>query len=105
MPNLTINAKHPVRNEIAGLNDYYDTLAAAFEAVETVLANHGLDLDLTNMPFLASEGGNWLAPIVSAEPTVTVDGVEYDCSGYNNGVNFSWFPLNSGRWEVITYVS
>ena len=27
------------------------------------------------------------------------------CDGYDNGVNFSWYKLSTGRWEVITYVS
>jgi len=105
MPNLTINAKHPVRNEVAGLDDYYDSLSEAFDAVETILENHGMALNMSDMPFLSSEGGSWLAPIVPAKPIVTVDGVEYDCEAYNNGVNFSYYKLGSGRWEVVTYVS
>jgi hypothetical protein len=106
MPNLTINAKHPVRAAIAGLPDYYDRIVDAFEAVETILAVHGMDLNLTDMPyFTAPEGGSWLAPIVSLEPVVSVSGKPTVCDGYDNGVNFSWYKLPSGRWEVITYVS
>ena len=106
MPNLTINAKHPVRNKIAGLPDYYETIVSAFDAVDDVLADYGMELDLTDLPyFTGPDGGSWLAPIRSKEPIVSVSGVATKCDGYDNGVNFSWYKVRAGRWEIITYVS
>jgi hypothetical protein len=103
---LTIRRNDPVRNEIASLPDYYDFKGDALNAIDDVLNSRGMCIG--NDVRMDGDEGSLLIPIVANEQgSIVCDNCDrsYEVAGYNNGVNVSWYRMQSGRIEVIKYIS
>jgi hypothetical protein len=94
-----IGARHAVRNAFAGKSSgnksgaYYETKGHAVNAFDNALQDYDLHFDrdeLVSMP--GNEGSVTLAV----------------CNGYNIRVGYariSWYRTESGRYEVVGYIS
>ena len=105
MCKLSIKAKHPVRAAVSSLPDYFEYLNDAVAAIRAELSAHGLRCD--DFIFHGSEG--FTTATIRPEPNVEfVCGVcedKLDCAAFDNVVAVSYYRLDSGRWEVIKYIS
>ncbi len=92
-----IGARAPVRKAFAGHSSgavYYETKGSAYHAFDSALRDYGLrfdDTDFTQMP----DNDGW-----------ATFGIV--CNGSNVRVGYarlSWHRMESGRYEVIGYIS
>jgi hypothetical protein len=85
-----------IREAVSGCSSgpvYYETKSHAFIAVCEVLNGHGLTLHCVD---LNGDSGRALIDVYS------VDADGSDPVGY---VNFSWYRMQSGRYELTVYVA
>lgn len=100
---MRIGSKHPVRNEIASIETYWDCRLLALEAIGRILSKHGMALQ-GNFNFSKKEG-YLSAPIF---PEVEEGLVCSHCGNVEeleNSLVFSWYPMPSGRFEITCYLS
>lgn len=106
---MMITAKHPVRNAVAGIPTYYDSIGSAMDHVCKACNEHSIDVlfPADGSDFTASEGrvtfplspadGAWIICNHCAEKS--------EKNVFGNVVVFSWYTMESGRVELTAYVS
>lgn len=88
-----ITARHPARAAIAALPNYFDYKGHAWDAVNTILAGYGWELDCFEMP--GSEGRT-LADVIATN-SENCEPVGQCC--------LAWYRMPSGRYEFTIYLS
>ena len=108
MTTITIKNSHPARNKIAGLPNYFDSEGAGFYAVNDVLNEYGMQLDWGGLGDYRGDEGNHVFDIRAN------DGGQLVCSncdkavevtGFNSCVSISWYKMQSGRYEIVAYIT
>ncbi len=105
MANVTIKGNHPVRKAIGNLPDYFDCKGEAIRAIDGVLADSNMKMGSFNCS--GDDGCTFVDLFPNGPGRLVCDSCHCreSLDGYNNGINFSWHKMCSGRWEVITYVT
>lgn len=103
---MRITNKHPVRQEIANLETYHETLLEAIGQVEDILAKHGLELGTAASFPVEYPGGTVSFPIIPIETAhIVCDRCGMECKEFNNNLVFCWYEMPSGRYEITVYIS
>lgn len=100
----TIKARHPVRKAFSGCSSgkYYNSKSEAIDTFNATLEEHGFHLDYADCcNWSSDEGSVGVRVLIEADGPFDVDGYPR-CVGY---VHFSWYRMQSGRWEVIGYLT
>lgn len=105
MANVTIKGNHPVRKAIGKLPDYFETKGDAICAVDAVLADH--DMKMASFDCPGDEGSTNVDIFPNGPGRLVCDSCQSreSLDGFNNCIRFSWHKMQSGRWEVITYIT
>lgn len=105
MANVTIKNNHPVRKAIGNLPDYFESKGDAICAIDAVLADY--DMKMESFDCSGDKGSTFIDLLPNGPGRLVCDNCNCrdNLTGFNNGVNFSWYKMSSGRWEVITYVT
>lgn len=91
-----IGRNHPVREAFSGCSTgnangrYYDSKDSAFSAFNAVLLHYGYCLDRMNQ-----SDGNGSATVAIWKRMAGVVGYVY----------FTWYRMDSSKWEVIGYIT
>ena len=102
---MRIKVKHPVRERFAGCSSgakYYDSKGEAADAFDAVLMEYGFYLDHADcIGWSGDEGRVTIAVYADPDgPFELPGGPEH--VGY---AHFTYYRMESGRWEVIGYLS
>ena len=90
---MKLKAKHPARNVVASLETYWDKPGQAITAIAERLEQFGITL-----PEVVSF--NDTLPQATYRYLLVMDGEEL-----NSLLIFQWYKLESGRYEITTYLS
>jgi len=102
---MRIAAKHPVRAELSGLPNYFDSEGDLLYAVHAVLRRHNLRTDDVR---LCGDDGYVTCELRPDDPgSVTCDccAKRIDSEVYDNCIVIAWYVMSSGRIELTTYIS
>jgi len=108
MTKARIGTKHKVRGRIDSLPNYFDRPTEALDLINGYLSEFGMALN--NQHVLNLSGG--LEEYVTLSIPIVVDRehgiVCSECDGrveLDNCVNFSYYKMRSGRYEIICYIT
>ena len=105
--NVTIGSRSPIRKDVATLTTYHADHFDAFLAIDTILAKHNLTLGWDMRFDLSTASGTVILPLESlnGRDGCIASGIKIENPVYSNGISYSWHTMQSGKLEIVAYVS
>lgn len=102
----TINSKHQVRQQVASIGTYFADKITALNQIDDFLGEWNLQIDPNHMINLQGDEGHITLPIVVAKPGgITCECCDKKVATVDNMVVYAWYKMQSGRYEITTYIS
>ena len=105
MKTARIGERHPVRREVASIKTYWENLSDAIGTIRSHLVDNGFDLDDQFVMNMQGDDGQTVVPIITDKESGVVCSCCDKPAEVNNRLVFTWYKMQSGRWEVTTYIS
>jgi hypothetical protein len=111
---MKIKSNHPARKAVQSLGDDWSMMTDAISTIGSVLAEHGIELDIPTYADLNDcEGRINLDLRMGQLAHVTCPNCEHpvDDAGYDNWLVFTWYYKGDtpsgglGRYECVFYIS
>lgn len=101
----TIKNRHPARNRISDLPNYFESKGEALTAIDSILNEYGIELAPRDCP--GDEGSTTFDFFTFDNSYCLCDkcGESDDKGEFNNCLSFSWYKMQSGRWEIVAYIT
>ena len=105
--NVTIGSRSPIRKDVATLTTYHTDHGSAFDAIDKILEKHNLTIMWDTMFDLSAPDGTVILPIECLDGLTgcTASGIKIENPVYSNGISYSWHAMQSGKLEIVAYVS
>lgn len=104
MKTARIGNRHKLRSQVASLPNYFDCRHEALTLIEGYLNDSGLRLDDVLLNLQGDSGSVNIPILVDKETGIVCN--DCDCAvELENVLVFAWYKMQSGRWEITTYVS
>ena len=105
--NVTIGSRSPIRKAVATLPNYFTDHADAILAIDTILADHNLTTGLDVGVSLLGPSGSVILTLESlnGRDGCIASGIKIENPVYSNGISYSWHTMQSGKLEIVAYVS
>jgi hypothetical protein len=102
---MRIGPKHPVRAAICNLTTYWPNKAKLIDGVVKECRKHGLEAEYQDMSGVEGQLFLKLRPENNASVICDVCAEEHDNEVFDNWVVVSYYTMESGSVELVSYIS
>lgn len=101
----TITSKHDVRRQVSSIGTYFGDKITALNQINELLHEWNFQIDPNYTVNLQGDSGNVLLPITVMKGGVVCDCCEKQVDYVDNMLSYSWYKMQSGRFEITVYIS